>query len=76
MCNDFYQEENLVTPCGEIPTVPPPPDVDDCTSDSGNTCTSNCSSNCTSNNQSCTSYKAPVEPDPNWGYGGFSLDRP
>lgn len=44
-----------------------------------NSAPKSCSSDLGANNgghESCSSHKGPIEPEPNWGVGGLSLDNP
>lgn len=68
MCNGYFDPkdlENQINPYSE-------------NSESGNGDGSgnggNSGGNCGIYN--CSSHKGPVEPDPNWGVGGLSIDNP
>lgn len=72
MCNKYFDPKDLknqVNPCGE--------DSENGNGDgSGN---GGCGSDLGANNgghESCKSHKGPIEPEPNWGVGGLSIDNP
>lgn len=77
MCNFFDPNdlENQVNPCSEIPSGGENGDENP----GGNNCGSDLGANNGGNVcgiYNCSSHEGPVDPDPNWGVGGLSLDNP
>lgn len=73
MCNGYFDPKNLenqINPCGEDPEN----GNGDGSGNGGNSEDNNGGNNCGIYN--CSSHKGPVEPDPNWGVGGLSIDNP
>ena len=65
MCNGYFDPkdlENQINPCGE--------DSENGKGDGSGNGGNNCGI------YNCSSHKGPVEPDPNWGVGGLSIDNP
>ena len=79
MCNNYFDPndlENQVAPCsGDNNSDDSAPEEDSNGNNSGNTCTSDLGVN-NGGQPSCTSHKGPIEPQPNWGCGGLSIDDP
>lgn len=79
MCTFFDPNdlENQVNPCSETPNGGENGDGD--SNPGGNNCGSDLGANNGGNVcgiYNCSSHEGPVDPDPNWGVGGLSLDNP
>lgn len=76
MCIFFDPNDlgNQVNPCSETPSGGENGD-----GNGGNNCSSDLGANNGGNTcsiYSCPSHTGGIDPQPNWGAGGFSLDRP
>ena len=74
MCNKYFDPkdlENQVNPCSEGNTEESPA----ADNENGGGCGSDLGAN-NGGHESCKSHKGPVEPQPNWGCGGLSIDNP
>lgn len=81
MCNGYFDPkdlENQVNPCSGGNTDDQSPEGGD-NGNAGGGCSSDLGANNGGNTCSiynCTSHKGPVDPQPNWGVGGLSIDNP
>lgn len=86
MCNEYFDSkdlENQVNPCSETPSSGggnENPGNENENGNGDNSGNGGCSSDLGANNNiggnSCPSHKGHIEPQPNWGVGGLSIDNP